>query len=428
MSNHPAPAHAPESTGPSYLTIEVNGVSYRTESRALRGMLGGQRVDVQWDGKTDLIVRLDTREPVETPPVVFGDLGIVHIPLSTDERAEAEAYVRRDLRRLSDLPGETARMVECFIVGRRSALQVGVGRDGIDLLAEAGRLFREYEEHHRERVSEAKSLDQRDQLDQPGGTTNEWKRQAASSLEKAERNAEIAARIEAHLETPVQPTESALMCAAVGAMDDWLELTTQSEGVYGLHQNGDPAPWPELLAGGRFEEWTAGLERLRVLLNPPGPGTCRVCGCTDDHACDPPCGWVDESRTLCDNLDCRLKAEAMDPEPSSGCDVVEVPTDADLILSHIERQPVPGVYRPDQVPEAVEDQRLRRYGPVRIPPNAAGRVFIGKLGRGYTLDGAGCPVYTGDMGQGSREQAQRGEAPVPASGPCGHYPDGEQPS
>lgn len=24
-----------------------------------------------------------------------------------------------------------------------------------------------------------------------------------------------------------------------------------------------------------------------------GPGTCRVCGCTDDRACTPPCSWVE---------------------------------------------------------------------------------------------------------------------------------------
>lgn len=40
------------------------------------------------------------------------------------------------------------------------------------------------------------------------------------------------------------------------------------------------------------------------------PGTCRVCGCTDDNACVVPpsgasddggdrCSWVDDDRTLC---------------------------------------------------------------------------------------------------------------------------------
>jgi hypothetical protein len=32
-------------------------------------------------------------------------------------------------------------------------------------------------------------------------------------------------------------------------------LMGQSEGVYGFHLNGDPAPWVDLEKGGRFEEW-----------------------------------------------------------------------------------------------------------------------------------------------------------------------------
>ena len=32
-------------------------------------------------------------------------------------------------------------------------------------------------------------------------------------------------------------------------------LMAESEGVSGLHLNGDIAPWDELLEGGRFEEW-----------------------------------------------------------------------------------------------------------------------------------------------------------------------------
>lgn len=32
-------------------------------------------------------------------------------------------------------------------------------------------------------------------------------------------------------------------------------LMDESRGVVGLHQNGDVAPWGELLRGGRFESW-----------------------------------------------------------------------------------------------------------------------------------------------------------------------------
>jgi hypothetical protein len=30
-----------------------------------------------------------------------------------------------------------------------------------------------------------------------------------------------------------------------------------------------------------------------------GPGTCRVCGCTDERACPPTCAWADVEHTLC---------------------------------------------------------------------------------------------------------------------------------
>lgn len=32
-------------------------------------------------------------------------------------------------------------------------------------------------------------------------------------------------------------------------------LISESEGVAGLHRNGDIAPWDELLEGGQFEDW-----------------------------------------------------------------------------------------------------------------------------------------------------------------------------
>lgn len=44
------------------------------------------------------------------------------------------------------------------------------------------------------------------------------------------------------------------------------------------------------------------------------PGTCRVCGCTENNACDPPCGWQDDTRTLCDNPECVMVAAAAEPE------------------------------------------------------------------------------------------------------------------
>lgn len=32
-------------------------------------------------------------------------------------------------------------------------------------------------------------------------------------------------------------------------------LINNSQGIYGLHLNGEPAPWGELRTGGAFEEW-----------------------------------------------------------------------------------------------------------------------------------------------------------------------------
>ena len=43
-------------------------------------------------------------------------------------------------------------------------------------------------------------------------------------------------------------------------------LIDESGGVYGLHHNGDNAPWEELLAGGQFESWLRHIETLRTTL------------------------------------------------------------------------------------------------------------------------------------------------------------------
>lgn len=42
---------------------------------------------------------------------------------------------------------------------------------------------------------------------------------------------------------------------AIEACKAFESLINESKGVYGLHLNGDPSPWEELLEGGRFEEW-----------------------------------------------------------------------------------------------------------------------------------------------------------------------------
>jgi len=47
------------------------------------------------------------------------------------------------------------------------------------------------------------------------------------------------------------------------------DLATHSEGVAGLHQNGDIAPWDSLFAGGNFEAWLMSIETLRAALSTP---------------------------------------------------------------------------------------------------------------------------------------------------------------
>lgn len=46
--------------------------------------------------------------------------------------------------------------------------------------------------------------------------------------------------------------ENSRLRSGLKAVED---LMADSYGVYGLHLNGDVAPWAELRTGGRFEEW-----------------------------------------------------------------------------------------------------------------------------------------------------------------------------
>lgn len=48
------------------------------------------------------------------------------------------------------------------------------------------------------------------------------------------------------------------------ALQEVVDLISESSGVYGLHLNGDPSPWEELEMGGRFERLTTLLEALAI--------------------------------------------------------------------------------------------------------------------------------------------------------------------
>lgn len=77
----------------------------------------------------------------------------------------------------------------------------GSGRDGLinsdgwDLLVEAAARFREYEGHHRQRVAEFAEK----AACAAGWRAEEWRRDEAAALAKADRNGDMAARIEGWL-------------------------------------------------------------------------------------------------------------------------------------------------------------------------------------------------------------------------------------
>ncbi len=59
---------------------------------------------------------------------------------------------------------------------------------------------------------------------------------------------------------------SQLRAALAGLVDDVEGLIGESGGVYGLHLNGDRAPWSELEPGGEYERLTH-LEIARAVLS-----------------------------------------------------------------------------------------------------------------------------------------------------------------
>ena len=90
----------------------------------------------------------------------------------------------------------------------------------------------------------------------------------------------------------------------------------------------------------RIVEAMSTLSQLVVDPDPVFPGTCRFCGCTDDHACaivvatedpDEPmvvrCTWIDAGRTVCSNTNCIEKWRRLHPH------AMEVQTSASRILT-----------------------------------------------------------------------------------------------
>lgn len=54
-------------------------------------------------------------------------------------------------------------------------------------------------------------------------------------------------------------------------------------------------------------------------------GVCKICGCTDTHACHSPifgnCWWVDDTHELCSHCEMKMKAKKQSDEMISDIDV-----------------------------------------------------------------------------------------------------------
>ena len=61
-------------------------------------------------------------------------------------------------------------------------------------------------------------------------------------------------------ETPCTQHEAWMVGELIKAIHSVENLIEESYGVSGLHLNGDVAPWEDIFAGGRFEEWLADFD------------------------------------------------------------------------------------------------------------------------------------------------------------------------
>lgn len=72
-----------------------------------------------------------------------------------------------------------------------------------------------------------------------------------------------------------------LVTAAIAALHDIDDLVANSDGVSGLHMNGDMAPWSEIMDGGAFGAWLQSVERLREAIRallPPADLAAKIGG------------------------------------------------------------------------------------------------------------------------------------------------------
>ncbi len=100
-------------------------------------------------------------------------------------------------------------------------------------------------------------------------------------LAQAAAQADYDARILAAIQPDPDERQAALAAAVIAALHDIDDLVANSDGVSGLHMNGDMAPWSEIMDGGAFGAWLQSVERLREAiraLTPPADLAAKIGG------------------------------------------------------------------------------------------------------------------------------------------------------
>jgi len=97
----------------------------------------------------------------------------------------------------------------------------------------------------------------------------------------AAAQADYEARILAAIQPDQDARQADLAKAAITALHDIDDLVANSEGVSGLHLNGDIAPWSEIMDGGAYGAWLQSVERLREAIRallPPADLAAKIGG------------------------------------------------------------------------------------------------------------------------------------------------------
>lgn len=80
-------------------------------------------------------------------------------------------------------------------------------------------------------------------------------RLATAGVHEADRSVIVGLTLGAAEMQKVEMENQDLLAALKECVTAVNDLIAESEGVYGLHLNGDYSPWSEIEEGGRFETW-----------------------------------------------------------------------------------------------------------------------------------------------------------------------------